>query len=98
VGAAGTRGRHHAAELAGLAGVTIRRVRRYLLVAHIDDADALIDATVIDVDDVATAEREDGIDALVLQRPGDQMTAGDDLGVAGLAPERIFCGRRGLAF
>jgi len=37
-----------------------------LLVPHVDDLDALIDAAVIDVDDVPAAEREDRIDTLVL--------------------------------
>ena len=98
VGAAGSRGRNHAAELAGLTGVAVRGMRRDLLVAHVDDADALIDATVVDVDDVAAAESEDGIDALVLQGPGDQMAAGDDAGVPALALERVFRGGRAPGF
>jgi len=44
-------------------------------VAHIDDADALIDAAVVDVDDMATAERENGVDTLVLEGLCDQVTA-----------------------
>ena len=64
-----------AAELAGLARIAVGGMGRDLLVAHIDDPDALVDAAVIDVDDVAAAEREDGVDALGLQRLGDEMAA-----------------------
>ena len=56
VGEPGTCGRDDAAELAGLARVTVGRMRRDLLVTHVDDADALIDAAVVDVDDVAAAQ------------------------------------------
>ena len=55
VGEPRTRGRDHTAELAGLARVAVGGVRGDLFVAHVDDADALIDAAVIDVDDVAAA-------------------------------------------
>ena len=93
VGAAGTGGGDHAAELAGLARVAVGGVRRDLLVAHVDDADALIDAAIVDVDDVAAAQGEDRVDALVLQRLGDQMAAGDDARVAALALQGVFGGR-----
>ena len=79
VRAARPRGRHDAAELAGLARIAVGRVGRHLLVAHIDDADALVDAAVIDVDDVAAAQREDGVDAFVLERFGDKVAARDDV-------------------
>ncbi len=85
------------AELAGLARVAVGRVRGDLLVPHVDDADALVDAAVVDVDDVAAAQREDRVDAFVLQRPRGQVAAGDDVGVAALLLERIVgCGRRRL--
>ena len=46
-----------------------------LLVADVDDADALVDAAVVDVDDVAAAEGEDRADALRLEGPGHQVAA-----------------------
>src|SRR5882724_11100919 len=52
--------------------VTVRGVSSDLLVAHVDDADAFIDAAIVDVDDVSAAQGEDRIDAFVLQRLGDQ--------------------------
>ena len=64
IGAAGARGGDDAAELAGLARIAVGGVGRHLLVADVDDPDALVDAAVIDVDDVAAAEGEDGVDAL----------------------------------
>ena len=90
----GPGGGDHAAELAGLARVAVGRVRRDLLVAHVDDADALIDAAVVDVDDVAAAQREDRVHAFVLERLGDQVAAGDHARVAALALQSIFGGRR----
>jgi hypothetical protein len=54
-------------------------VRRDLLVTDVDDLDPLIDAAVVDVDDVTAAEREDRVDAFVLQRLRDEMAAGDRL-------------------
>ena len=46
--AAGPRRRHDAAKLAGLARIAVGGVRhRHLLVPHVDDADAFIDAAVI---------------------------------------------------
>ena len=75
IGAAGPGGRDDASELAGLTRVAVGRVRGDLLVAHVDDADALIDAAVVDVDDVPAAERKDRIDAFVLERLRDQVAA-----------------------
>ena len=92
--ASGSGGRDHAAKLAGLARIAVGCVRGDLFVAHVDDADALIDAAVIDVDDVASAEREYRVDTLVLQRLGDQVAAGDHARVAALALQGIFGGRR----
>ena len=53
VGAARAGGGHHASESPGLARVAVRRVRRDLLVAHVHHVDALVEAAVVDVDDVA---------------------------------------------
>ena len=75
VGASGSRRGDDAAQLAGLARIPIRGMRRDLLMAHIDDADTLIDAAVVDVDDVAAAQREDGINAFILERFRDQSFA-----------------------
>ncbi len=93
VGAAGAGRRHHAAELAGLAGIAVGGMGGGLLMAHVDDADAFVDAAVIDVDDVAAAQGEDGVDTLVLQRLGDQMATGYDAGVGALLGKRVGCGR-----
>ena len=56
---------NHAAQPAGLARVAVGGVGRDLLVAHVDDADIVVDATIVGVDDVAAAEREDRVDAFV---------------------------------
>ncbi len=93
VHATGAGGRHHAAELAGLPRVTVRCVRGDLLVAHVDDANPFVDTTVVDIDDVAAAQREDRVDPFVFQRLGNQMATRDDTGIAGLLLERVF-GRR----
>src|ERR1700730_14611903 len=61
--------------------------------AHVDDTNAFIDAAVIDIDDVPAAECEYRVHPLVLQRLGDQMSAGNDAGVAGFPLERVFRGR-----
>jgi hypothetical protein len=87
-------GSYDAAELAGLAGISVGGVRSDLFMAYVDDADALIDAAVIDVDDVATAQREDRVDALVPERLGDQTAARDHLAIPVLLLQRIVCGRR----
>ena len=50
------------AGLAGDARVAVGGVGRDLLVADVDDLDALVDAAVVDVDDVAAAEGEDDVD------------------------------------
>ena len=42
-----------------------------LLVAHVDDADALVEAAVVDRHDVPAAEREDVRHALLLERARD---------------------------
>ena len=65
-----------AAGLAGDPRVAVGGVRGHLLVAYVDDVDALVDAAVVDVDDVAAAERVDHLHALRLECLGDQVTAG----------------------
>ena len=52
-------------------------MRGDLLVAHVNDFDGLVDASVVDVDDVAATESENGVDALILQGPGDEVSTGD---------------------
>ena len=93
VGAAGPRRRDHAAELAGLACIAVGRMRGDLLVVHVDDADAFVDAAVVDVDDVPATQREDRVDPLVLQGLRDEMSAGDDAGVPALLFQRVLCRR-----
>ena len=90
IGAAWTRGRDNTAHLARLAGITIGRMSSDLLVAHVDNADAFIDAAVIDIDDVAAAKREDGVDTFILQRPRHQMATGHHAPVAYLPLQCIF--------
>ena len=93
VRAARTGGRDDAAELARLPGIAVGRVRRHLLMPHVDDANALVDAAIIDVDDVPAAQGEYRVDSLVLQSLGDQVAAGDDARIAALALQSIFGGR-----
>ncbi len=89
IGAAGPGGGDHAAELAGLARIAVGGVGGDLLVADVDDADPLVEAAIVDVDDVSAAQREDRVHALVLQRLGDQMSARDDLSGAVLPDQGI---------
>ena len=107
IGASRTGRGHHAAEPSGLAGVAVRGVRGDLFVPHVDDLDAFVDAPVVDVDDVAAAEREDGVDSLASERPRHEVAAGDDIGVAALARQRVLgsaghdrlgCGGHGVSF
>ena len=72
-----------------------RGMRRHLLVTHVDDAYAFIDATVVDVDDVAAAEREDRVHSLVLQRLGDEVATGDHACIAILRFQRVLRGGAG---
>ena len=67
-----------------------------LLVAHIDDLDALVDAAVIDIDDVTAAQGEDGVHPLGLERLGDEVASGNDAGVAAFFLERVVRGGGGL--
>src|SRR4030042_45128 len=56
-----------------------------LLVAHVDHADGVVQAAVIDVHHVAAAEGEDAVDALLLEGAGHQLSA-VDLGHGGTPP------------
>ena len=47
----------------------------HLFVVHVDDLDAFIQAAVVDVDDVAAAQGEYDVHALVLEGLGDQVAA-----------------------
>ena len=89
VGEPGPGRRHHAAEAPGLAGVAVRRVGRDLLVPDVDDADPLVDAPVVDVDDVTAAEGEDGVDPLSSQGAGDEMPARHDVAAPVLGGEGV---------
>ena len=53
--------------------------RRRLLVAHVDDVDALVAAAVVDREQVAAREREQLAHAVRLQAPGDQPAAVEGL-------------------
>src|SRR5918999_299009 len=64
------------------------------LEADFDDLDARVDAAVVNVDDVAAAERVDDVDSLGLQGLRHQMTARDPLGL-GLASDLGFYFCRG---
>ena len=94
VGAARTRGGDHAAQAPGLARVPVGGVGRHLLVAHVHHPDALVDAPVVDVDDVAAAEREDGVDPFTLQRLRHEVSAGHHVLVAALLREGVLGGAR----
>ena len=65
VGEARAGRRDYTAEAACLACVTVCRVRGNLFVTYIDDTNVVVYAAVVDIDDVAAAEREDCVDALV---------------------------------
>src|SRR5450755_3591074 len=69
------------------------RVRGHLFMANVDDANALIDAAVVDVDDVAAAQGEYRVHTLIFQCLGNQVPAGYHARVATLALQSIFGGR-----
>ena len=89
VGEPGPGRRHHAAEAPGLAGVAVRGVGRDLLVADVDDADPLVDAPVVDVDDVTAAEGEDGVHPLAPEGTGDEVPARYDVAAPVLGGEGV---------
>src|SRR5262249_34963140 len=80
----------HAAKLAGLTRVAVSCVCGHLLMTHVNDSDPLIDATVIDVDDVTAAKCEDRIHTFVLQSPGDEVATRDDSGVTALLLQSVL--------
>ncbi len=72
----GPRRHHRHADLAGIQPrPRVRRVGRRLLVAHVDDADALVQAAVVDGHDVPAAQRENALHARILQRTRNEFTA-----------------------
>ena len=71
IGQAGARGDDGDAGLPGDAAPAVRGVGRRLLVAHVDHADALVQAAVVDRHHVSAAEREDVGHALLLERARD---------------------------
>ena len=75
VGAAGTGRGDYATQLAGLTCVTVGGVRRGLFMAHVDDTNTFIEATIVNIDNMPAAEREYGIDAFGLECLGDEVTA-----------------------
>ena len=84
----------HAAQTAGLARVAVRGVGGDLFMAHVDDADVVVDATVVGVDDVSAAEREDRVHACVREGRSHQVPAGYDAGIPAL-PRQGVLGCRG---
>ncbi len=80
--AAGSGGGDDTAQLPGLPCIAIGGVGGDLLMPDVDDADALIDAAVVDINDMTAAKRENRVHAFVLQGFGDQVTAGKNAAVA----------------
>ena len=68
---------HDTADFAALARIAVRRMCGDLLVAHVDDLDPLIETAVVNIDDMAAAQRPDHFDTLVLERLRDQVTTRD---------------------
>ncbi len=93
VGAAGAGGGDDAAEATRLPGVAVRGVRRHLLVAHVDDAYALVEAAVVNVDDVTAAQREHGVDALALESLGHEVSSRDQGAGTIFLGQRVRVGR-----
>ena len=89
VGEAGPGRRHHAPEAPRLARVAVRGVGRDLFMADVDDADPFVDAPVVDVDDVAAAEGEDGVHPFAPESAGDEVPAGHDVAAPVLGDARV---------
>ena len=70
-------GGHHGAPESCNPSVGIRGVCRHLLVADVDDLDALVDASVIDIDYVAAGNSENVLDPFLLEHLGDDLAGGD---------------------
>ena len=81
VGDAGPGGDHGDAETAGKLGMRMRHVHGGALVAHVDDADALLRDVVPDRLDVAALQAEDAVDAARLEEARDPGGAGLRVGV-----------------
>jgi hypothetical protein len=60
-----------------------------LLVTHVDDANTFIEATIVNIDDMPAAQREDGIDTFGLEGLGNEVAAGNDVGITALLLERV---------
>ena len=95
VGAPGASGGDDTAELTGLARIAVGSVGCDLFVPDVDDADALVDAAIVNVDDVAATEREDRIDTLGLEGLSNEAATRDDVRIGALAGKCIV-GRVGL--
>ena len=54
----------------GLAGVTVCSVSRRLLMANVDYSNPFVQTSVVDVDDMSTAQGENSINAFLLGRLG----------------------------
>src|SRR5262249_57021000 len=67
-------------DLAGEARPAVGGVDRSLLVARVEDVDALAEAAVVDGGDVAAAQGEHAGDAFILEGAGDDVAADEDLG------------------
>ena len=76
IGHAGPGGHHRHSNIAGEPRVGVPRMGTGLLVAHVHHLEALAHAAVVDGQDMAAAEREDMPHARFLERPGDQVSAG----------------------
>jgi hypothetical protein len=61
--------------------------------ADVDYLDALIDAAIIDIDDMTAAQRPDHLDAFVLKRFGDKMPPGNYRSGRFIFGFKIFCHR-----
>ena len=77
VGDAGTRRDAAHPRLAGDAGPAVGRVPGGLLVPDVDDADSLVEATIVDRLDVPSAQGEEMRRAVPLERLGDQAPSVD---------------------
>src|SRR5207245_8754715 len=85
-----TSGHDGHARLTGDARPGISSVRRRLLVPHVNDADALVETAVVDVNNVSSAEGENGLDTFGLQGFRHQM-ATTNLGHNAAPVARSLC-------
>ena len=75
IGDAGPRNHDRHADPSGEPRIGVARVGGRLLVAHVDDPDALGEAAVVDRQDVAAAQGEEVADAGLREGSGDQLPA-----------------------